>query len=155
MLAEIRTRNTPTALADPRRDIDLGDGVVLDILWPPPGLLGARVSRSKLNDTSVMLRVTHGTGSILITGDTEERSERALLATRQNLRADILVVPHHGSKTSSSTGFLLAVRPSLAIVSAGRGNPYGHPHPAILARYRALGIQMRMTASGTVAIVLP
>ena len=82
---------------------------------------------------------------ILFTGDIEERAEQAVLHSGADLRTTVLKVPHHGSKTSSSTGFLLAVRPSLAVISAGRDNRYGHPHPEVVDRYFNLGIPLRET----------
>ena len=79
--------------------------------------------------------------------------EEELLKAGYDLSADILKVPHHGSKTSSSTGFLLAVDPELALISVGRENTYGHPHPTILERYERLGIPTRRTdQEGTVEL---
>jgi competence protein ComEC len=130
-------------LADPLEDIDLGDGLVLDVLSPEPGLLGVRADP---NNTSVVLRAVFGSSSVLFTGDMEGPQEEELLERGTDLRADVLKVAHHGSKTSSSTGILLAVRPRLAVMSYGTGNRYGHPSPAVAARFRALGIPVRATA---------
>ncbi|MCS7257052.1 MAG: hypothetical protein NZ562_10575, partial [Thermomicrobium sp.] len=92
---------------------------------------------------------------VLLPGDLEERGEAALLAHERaaGLHAQILVVGHHGSRTSSSEPFLRAVRPVVAIVSAGRDNPYGHPHPEVLQRLRAVGAELyRTDVDGTVLI---
>lgn len=140
-------------LADPGLDIDLGDEVILDVVWPPPGQLGKTPKQS--NDTSVVLRVFAGNKSVLLTGDIEEKAETAILASGADLDADILKSPHHGSRTSSSTGFLLAVSPELVLISVGRNNKFGHPHPWVTRRYQTLGIPYRTTAEeGTIAIPL-
>lgn len=140
----IREQRIPVWIADPRKDIDFGDGVLLDIIWPPPTLFNAAVK--DVNNTSIMLRVLFGTGAVaLFTGDAEEKEERAALASGADLSASVLKVGHHGSKTSSGTGFLLAVHPQLAAISCGEKSRYGHPHAVILGRLRALGIPVRAT----------
>ena len=94
---------------------------------------------------------------MLLTGDIEARGEAAMLARgAPALRADVLLVPHHGSRTSSSAAFLDAVAPCLALVSAGYRNQFGHPHHAVLARYAARGIEVRRTDhDGALRVVLP
>jgi competence protein ComEC len=76
----------------------------------------------------------------LLVGDIETPQEQALLARNAPLKADLLLVPHHGSKTSSSQAFLEGVQPGTALVQAGYRNRFGHPAPDVLQRYRALGI---------------
>lgn len=151
LLNEIRTQGIATIAPDPATDIDLGDGVVLDVVWPPT----ADENLGSLNNTSVVLRVrTTGSGALL-SGDIEAAAEALILRTGTPIRADVLKVPHHGSRTSSSTGFLLAVAPRIALISAGEGNRYGHPHSAVLSRLRAQGIDVRSTIEdGTIAIPL-
>ncbi len=141
-LGLIKEQRIPILLADPTKDIDFGDGVTLDIVWPKPNLFG---STSDGNNTSVMLRILAASGSILFTGDAEEPEERSALASGADLAATILKVGHHGSKTSSGTGFLLAVNPSLGVISAGKKNQFGHPHKIILDRMKTFGIPVRMT----------
>jgi competence protein ComEC len=97
------------------------------------------------NDNSLVLRVSHGRRAILFTGDVERHAEEALVASELDLRADVLKVPHHGSRTSSSEAFLALVRPAVAVASQGRGNGYGHPHPDVVARYETLGIPLLHT----------
>jgi beta-lactamase superfamily II metal-dependent hydrolase len=80
-----------------------------------------------------VIRVDAACGSVLLTGDLERAGEQQLLA--QPLRADVLLVPHHGSKTSSSQTFIDAVQPKLALVSAGYRNRFGHPRADVLQRY--------------------
>jgi competence protein ComEC len=85
------------------------------------------------NDRSLVLRLQYGTVRFLLTGDIQHATERWLLTHRPDLQADILQVPHHGSKTSSLPAFVQQVRPQVAIISLGAGNPYGHPHPQVLS----------------------
>jgi len=130
--------------------IHLNDGTSLKVLWPPHEQRDALTA----NDRSVVLSARSGSGSILLTGDISQQSEKSLLASGTNMRADVLKVPHHGSTTSSCTGFLLAVSPQLAIVSSGEGNSFGHPNPATVARYEALHIPLLNTQdSGTIPVM--
>ncbi len=148
----VNEQRIPVWIADPRKDIDLGDGIVLDIIWPPPTLFGKEMK--DVNSASIILRVLSRSGSVLFTGDAEETGERAALASGADVSATVLKAGHHGSKTSSGTGFLLAVHPSLAAISAGKKNPFGHPHKVILDRLRALGIPVRVTArEGTIEVI--
>lgn len=92
------------------------------------------------NPASCVLQVEAASGErLLLTGDIDQAAERVLLARARDLRADWLQVPHHGSGSSSSPAFLQAVAPRAVLLSRGRYNAYGHPHPQVLARYRALG----------------
>ena len=112
---------------------------------------------SSTNAVSCVLRVDGPGWRVLLTGDIEAAQERRLLEvfSADDLRADILVVPHHGSITSSTDAFLDAVRPRHAIVQAAYRSRYGHPHPKVLDRYRARGIQVwRSDTHGAVSITL-
>lgn len=141
-------RDIPILTPHPSMDIDFGDGVVLDVLWPSE--LSAQWVQNP-NNTSVVLRVIFGDRSILLTGDIEEKAEMAILASGADLRSTLLKLAHHGSKTSTSTGFLLASSPQKAIVSAGKNNRYHHPSPIILSRLRHHHITVVNTAeSGTI-----
>ncbi|MDE3166368.1 MAG: ComEC/Rec2 family competence protein, partial [Acidobacteriota bacterium] len=86
------------------------------------------------NDDSLVLRVTYGSRSFLLTGDVERPLERQMLDAGEIRPADVLKVSHHGSRTSSTEDFLDAVHPAFAVISDGFENSYGHPHPAILGR---------------------
>ncbi len=112
--------------------IDLGDGVKLTVLYPTAATRSA--SARELNDTSIVLRLTMGDVSYLLTADISEQTESALISRGTDLRSTVLKVPHHGSKTSSSPAFLQRVQPLIDVVSAGEDNPYGHPAPEVLAR---------------------
>lgn len=88
------------------------------------------------NDNSIVLRIDYAGRSVLFPGDIEGHAEQQLAGRHAPLRADVLKVPHHGSRTSSSEMLLHAVQPSVAVVSAGAWNPFGHPHPEVMARLR-------------------
>lgn len=151
LLFEAKAQGTRLLQADPDTDIDFGDGLHFDLLWPPPILWGEYAK--EVNDTSIVLKAIYGDTIILFTGDIGEKAEKQMLQEGIDIDSDILKVPHHGSKTSSGTGFLLAVSPELAVISAGRENRYGHPHPSVVARLRSLGIPVRTTAQeGTVTM---
>ena len=101
---------------------------------------------AKTNDRSCVVRIDSAYGSALLTGDLEAKSESKLLrADPSTLRADVLVVPHHGSRTSSTPAFIHAVAPSIAVFASGYRNRFGHPRPDIVARYEAASVRMTRT----------
>jgi competence protein ComEC len=104
--------------------------------------------RLKRNNRSCVLRVQAGEDSVLLSGDIEEVAERGLVARLgERLRSDVLVVPHHGSMTSSSVGFLETVSPRIALFPVGYRNRYGFPKAEVVQRYRDRKIQVFDTAS--------
>ena len=114
------------------------DGVRFEVLHPAAADV---VPGVRSNALSCVLRVEDAQGHIaLLAGDIERDQERALLARGAALQADFLLVPHHGSATSSSDEFLRAVQPALAVVQAGYRNRFGHPAEQVTARYAALDI---------------
>jgi len=117
------------------------DGVQFDMLHPTPEDVAAA---RKPNALSCVLKVTDAQGrSLLLTGDIEAPQEAALLQRSGAMLASTwLMVPHHGSRTSSSAPFLDAVRPAQAIVQAGYRSRFGHPAPDVLARYTDRGIDV-------------
>jgi competence protein ComEC len=116
------------------------DGVRFTVLQPPAGLY--RQDRVKPNDLSCVVRIDSAFGSALLTGDLEARGERDLVrADPAALKADVLLVPHHGSLTSSTPAFIAAVSPSVAVYTPGYRNRYGHPRAAVVERYDAAGIR--------------
>ncbi len=117
-------------------------GVTFEMLHPARQP-SARSMRD--NARSCVLRVTAGGHAVLIPADVEADSERALLAGGADLSADVLVAPHHGSRTSSTAAFVAAVRPAYVVVTAGYRNRFGHPHPDVVARYAAAGTTLMPT----------
>lgn len=149
ILAMVARNNSRILSTSPGIDINLGDGVVLDVLWPTPSLRGERLRNT--NNASVVLRAVYGNNSVLLTGDIEEEAETAILASGADIHATMLKVAHHGSATSTSTGFLLASAPRTAIISAGKNNRYKHPHPSVVDRLLRHGIAIATTAEmGTI-----
>ena len=98
-----------------------------------------------LNNGSVVIRLTRGDQSILLTGDTEHETDAALAAWGERAKARILKVAHHGSRTSSSSVFLGAVQPEVALISCGIDNKFKHPSPEVVARFGALGVRVERT----------
>jgi competence protein ComEC len=118
------------------------DGVAFDILSPTAD---DYATVAKVNDLSCVLRVSTPGSSALITGDIEKGAEAALLARGAVLRADVLVVPHHGSHTSSTPQFIAAVAPTTAVFTVGYLNRFGHPRPDVVARYTQQGSNLLRT----------
>lgn len=105
------------------------------------------------NDASVVLKVSCGETSLLLTGDISQSVEKDLVQSKKNLDIDILKVGHHGSATSSSAAFLQATSPKVAVISVGEGNSYGHPTKAALNRLSAVCANIyRTDRDGTVLL---
>ncbi|QRY82504.1 DNA internalization-related competence protein ComEC/Rec2 [Pseudomonas sp. PDNC002] len=112
---------------------------------------GARES----NDRSCVLEVTADGERLLLTGDLPQPGEIAWLAEHPGVHIDWLLAGHHGSRSSSGPIFLRAIGPSAALISRGANNPYGHPHPSVVERFRALGIRIHDTAEqGALTLML-
>jgi len=121
------------------------------VLWPP-GKEDANAPSQ--NNDSVVLRLQLDERALLLTGDIEKDAENALLNTHEDLRVDLVKVPHHGSKTSSTAGFVAATRPSLAIISVGQKSMFGHPHKEVVERWLASGAEVLTTGQcGTISVV--
>ncbi|WP_422085932.1 DNA internalization-related competence protein ComEC/Rec2 [Variovorax sp.] len=116
------------------------DGVDFEVLHPVAD--DYQAFTIKPNSVSCVLRIGNGRAAALLVGDVERMQESALIARTPDLRADVLLVPHHGSKTSSSETFLDAVQPRIALVQAGYRNRFGHPAPEVAARYAAHGVRL-------------
>lgn len=120
-------------------------GVEVDILHPPPGP-SMPCPEDRLNDRSLVLRLTYAGTSFLFPGDIERDAE-ATLAGRAGprLKSDVLLAPHHGSRTSSTKRFLALVQPAWCVISAGAGNRHGMPHAEALGRIQAAGSRIVRT----------
>jgi competence protein ComEC len=100
------------------------------------------------NDRSCVIEVEAQGGSFLLAGDISRIAEEDLLARRQVSKADVLLVPHHGSATSSSERFVEAVSPRYAVFSVGYRNRFGHPRADVVERYARQGAELARTDSG-------
>ncbi|MBU1017884.1 MBL fold metallo-hydrolase [Patescibacteria group bacterium] len=138
------------------QDFRVGPNLYLDILYPFAGhnLVGQDVSNE--NNASVVARLAQRTpGGLaplaLLTGDAEQEEEREILLAGQDVASTILKVGHHGSRTATSDVFLAAVNPTTAVVSAGEGNTFDHPHPETLEKLGDLDVRQTME-EGTIII---
>lgn len=148
LLDEARSRGVRVVHVDEGRRLDFA-AASADVLWPPAGGAG-----KSPNDNCVVLRLSDGPSHFLLTGDIEQLAESGLIASREPLGSEFLKVPHHGSKTSSTAPFLAAVSPRVAVVSVGASNPFGHPAPAVVERYRNDGIRLlRTDRDGAVTVL--
>jgi competence protein ComEC len=128
--------------------LEVGSAVV-EVLNPP---LPDWERRDNRNDDSLVVRVQLGQVSLVLTGDAERQAEAALTVDR-SARLRVLSAPHHGSRTSSTPPLLQRFLPHAVLVSAGRGNTFGHPAPDVLARYEQLGVEIfRTDRDGAIVI---
>jgi len=131
------------------QDFQIGPNVYLDILYPFKGqsLVGQDIAND--NNASIVSRLVQLTPDgweslALLTGDAEHEEEAEILLSGQEVVSDILKVGHHGSRTATSDAFLAAVNPTIAIISAGEGNQFDHPHPEITEKLRGLDVRQTM-----------
>lgn len=132
--------------------VDLGNGVEFIMLWPPPG-----EQAGKTNESSVVGQLRYGGYKFLLTGDIGETTEYKLASyiKEEFLRSQVLKVPHHGSRFSSSGIFLQKVKPRVAAISVGLDNTYGHPTQDALERLGALGSEiLRTDLDGTIKLIV-
>jgi competence protein ComEC len=117
------------------------DRIRFEFLYPPAG------SKAEGNDASCVLQISAGRHHVLITGDIERAAEVQLLASGTAQQVAVVVVPHHGSRTSSHAHFVDMLSPQLAVVSAAFGNRWGLPHDAVVRRWQAVGAEVLNTAT--------
>ncbi len=133
-------------------ELKLGD-VSVTVLWP---IALADPNSSSGNNDSVVLRLRYGNRSILLTGDLESAAEERLLAdgiVRDGLKADVIKVAHHGSKSSSTESFVAASQSSFAVISVGQTSVFDHPHKAVVERWTTYGAQVLTTGNcGTITV---
>jgi len=134
----IKNKKIPVYLAKSGGEIDFGNNIKMDILYPFDNLKGKVISDS--NNTSIVAKLIYGNFETLFTGDIEKSVENKLIKSGLNLKSDILKIAHHGSKTSSGEEFLKAVNAILAVIEVGKDNTYGHPHQEVLERLKNLQI---------------
>ncbi|MDE0634284.1 MAG: DNA internalization-related competence protein ComEC/Rec2 [Candidatus Poribacteria bacterium] len=133
-------------------EIKLTPTATLNLLHPIDAASTDLMDTDKNND-SLVLKLSYGEVDILFTGDIEAKAETQLVASRQDLRSEIIKVPHHGSRTSSSTMFIDAVQPRYAIFSLGQRNRFQFPHTEVVARYRERNcVQLRTDQLGAITL---
>lgn len=128
--------------------LDMGDGVKVQILSPSPN-----ADYSDLNNEATVLRVTYKRIAILIDADAGNEAERDMLDAHENVRGQVLLVGHHGSKDATSPEWLAAVQPSIAVISCARRSRYGFPARQTLDRLSSRGVRTYTTGqSGAVTV---
>ena len=128
----VETEGARRVTATQGQKIELGGSISLEVVNPGPHLMVGTNSDS--NNNGVVIRLVYGRVSFLLTADIEAEAEERLLREGLPLQSTVLKVPHHGSRTSTTSGFLAAVAPVVAVTSAGADNPFGHPHAEVTAR---------------------
>lgn len=147
--ATMRDGNVPIKLIAAGDVLHFG-AVTATVMWPAPDASGSAPSQ---NNDSIVLRLQCGERRILMTGDVEKEGETAILNSQSDLRADVVKVAHHGSKTSSTAAFVAATRARLAVVSVGQTSIFGHPNKDVVERWRARGAEVMTTGKhGTITV---
>lgn len=153
--ATLSGQRIPTRLIGAGDKLQFGTASA-SILWPLPS---ENTQAPSSNNDSIVLRLELGRRSLLLTADIEREAEAALLTSLQRtdreaeLRADVVKVAHHGSRTSSTEGFVNATRPKFAVISVGQHSMFGHPHARVVECWRAAGAKILTTGrSGTITV---
>lgn len=146
VLAAVKDKGLKITTAKAGVNILRTDNLSVDIIAPHG------TQYESLNNYSAVVKITYGQVSFLLTGDAEEQSEAEMLASSvASLKADVLKVGHHGSKTSTSTPFLKAVAPKYAVISLAADNEYHYPHKVTLDKLRKAGVKiLRTDEKGTI-----
>ena len=148
LLAVVEEKGLPMKILKEGNTFDW-NGLGVEVFYPD------RINPARnINDNSLVVRLTSGAVKILFTGDIEKEGEKRL--SERLIQADILKIPHHASRTSSSIPFMDTVRPSFAVASLGEKNMFGFPHPDILERYERRGTRVfRTDRDGAVTLRVP
>ena len=148
-LTEVEEKEIDWTIARAGQKIDLGEGIVLEVIHPGEDLL--EETESKANSNSVVLRLVWNEVSFLLTGDADDAAEQDMMygGVLRSLDCTVLKVGHHGSRYSTSPEFLSAVDPQVAVISVGTGNTFGHPSDETLARLNCVEVY-RTDECGTV-----
>lgn len=143
LLRALAEKNIARETAQAGEKIDFGHNLFLEVLYPLESLQNKKIEPQ--NNGSVVLKLSYGKTSFIFTGDAQKEVETELLAKGVDLKADVLKVAHHGSDTSSSKGFLQAVKPAYAIISVGQDEKLGLPSIRIINRLKTVGAQVLRT----------
>ena len=138
LLTDANQAGRPSALVRAGHVLPLGESATIEVLYPNETDATAPLPEGDINNGSVVLLLRMGGFTALLTGDAEAPVESALVARGLLPPVDVLKVGHHGSASSTTPGLLAAIRPSIAIISSGEGNEYGHPAPETLAGLSAV-----------------
>ncbi len=132
----LKEKDINYTIAQAGQQVNLGKGIVIKVLNPPKLLLTD--TQSDIDNNGIVLRLSMGGASFLFTADTMWETEFELITRRANLSSTVLKIGHHGSNTSTSQEFLAVVNPQVAVISAGKDNPSGHPSDEIMEKLTKL-----------------
>ncbi|MFN3550320.1 MAG: ComEC/Rec2 family competence protein [Endomicrobiia bacterium] len=153
VLKIIKKKNVKYSIAKPTEKIKLDDEIELLFLGPVNEYKSEVVDRA-INNSSIVAKLVYKNFSVLFSGDIEIFAEMDLLEYKDHLKSTVLKVPHHGSFTSASIPFLDKVQPKIAIISCGRGNPFGHPHQETIEKLNKRKITIfRTDQNGNITIL--
>ncbi|MDM7923781.1 MAG: ComEC/Rec2 family competence protein, partial [Pyrinomonadaceae bacterium] len=148
LLAVLAKKGVPVAWLERGNRLEIG-GAVVDVLHPSAG--DADLTE---NDRSLVFTLTFGERRFLFTGDIEAEAERRVVANGGLIMSDVVKVPHHGSRTSSSNAFAEAVRPELAVIPVGNRSRFGHPHYQTVEMWKTFGAELKTTGEkGMLSVV--
>ncbi|GIP25416.1 MBL fold protein [Paenibacillus sp. J23TS9] len=146
LLQSIKNKGLKVKTAKAGLSWDLDNQVHVEMLAP-------KGTYEDTNNMSAVVKITYGKNSFLLTGDAEAESEKAMLASGADVQADVMLVGHHGSNSSTTLKFLKAVNPKYAVIQVGKDNTYGHPKSTVLSRLQKQGVEVyRNDKQGTIEI---
>jgi beta-lactamase superfamily II metal-dependent hydrolase len=149
LLTNIRDKNVAALQVRTGTAIPFDPAVKIEVLGPDE----EAVQSDDTNDASIVIKLTYGGTSFLLTGDAESPENRAILDHGFDVRSTVLKLGHHGSRTSTNEDWLRRVQPQLGIISAGEDNSFGHPHPEVIAALKKLQIPyIRTDEHGTIIV---
>lgn len=139
MILQLKKKNLKINVAKKGISLDLSNNSSLDFLAP------VKDNYENTNDSSAVVKLTHGNTKFLFTGDAEKTSEKDILNSNEDLSSNVLKIGHHGSHSSSSKEFLDKIDPKIAIISCGKNNDYGHPHKETMKELNKRNIEVYRT----------
>ena len=150
----VKKKNIKVNVVEAGQKINIERNLFFDVLWP---CIDNMISENAINNNSLVYKLKYKNFSMLFTGDIEEIAEKAILAkyskNKNILKADVLKVAHHGSKTSSTIDFLKAVKPNYAVIGVGKDNNFGHPSDITIQNLKDMGVKIYRTDEiGEIAI---
>lgn len=142
----VKKKNIKVNVVEAGQKINIERNLFFDVLWP---CIDNMISENAINNNSLVCKLKYKNFSMLFTGDIEEIAEKAILAkyskNKNILKADVLKVAHHGSKTSSTIDFLKAVKPNYAVIGVGKDNNFGHPSDITIQNLKDIGVKIYRT----------
>jgi competence protein ComEC len=149
LLTNIRDKNIEALKVRTGTAIPFDPSVKIEVLAPDE----EAVQSDDTNDASIVIKLTYGSTSFLLTGDAEMPENKAILDHGFDVRSTVLKLGHHGSHTSTNEDWLQHVQPQLGVISAGKDNSFGHPHPEVIAALKKLNIPyIRTDEHGTITV---